>query len=785
LFPFVFDENEEYIISIEHQKVRCFRVEDGTTSLVTTLTADTSSAALPFDQEYLQEYTTAQYGDVKFICHPLFAPRMLTRTSLTAFEISTFAFDKRADDSSTFQPYAQFQSHGTILDPSKTSGTGAIFTTSKTTGTADDNGISTIAAVGLNANLVLNGALTAGGSATFTSGRFITIASSGNDSAISFTVTGTDIHSNALTESITGANAGTALGLKPFKTVTQIAAVGNPAANVTAGVTANEAIAYFDITGSQGGGNYASSLHVGTIIRYDQNEILITSVQSAAQVTGDIVDELSIRLSVLNPFRTIDGSASVEVTQINHGYSGNETIVIAGASATGGINTGNLNGSRTVSGIIDENTYTFNAGGSASSAVDGGGQVTLTTHAPTSQWDEQALSAKRGYPAAVELHQNRLVFGGSIEQPDNVWMSKIGRFFNFDVGDAADDDAISLVAATGDVNEIRYLVSNRDLQIFTASSELYVPTYLNQAITPTNVQIRKQTPYGCEHIEPMPIDGATIFAQRNGKIVREFLFTDSEEAYTSTAVSTISSHLINSPKYLSVVHSGFGFPDSYAALTSGNGEMTLFSSNRAEKKASWTRVTTNGDFGSTVAIEDRLFANVYNSAGKLQLCEFSGEIGLDFYVYGAINSNKVDVSSVYSSGDIVDVVVTDGTGQSHLGSFTVDSGDDVDLTLYSGLGFTHAYVGKKFTAKIITNPIDANMGSGPATGEVRGIANVVLDLKQTRSLKVNGHNLVTETEFTGKKEFRVLGYSRDPKVTIEQNDPLAMQVNGLIVELVV
>jgi len=674
LFPFVFDENEEYIISIEHQKVRCFRVEDGTTSLVTTLTADTSSAALPFDQEYLQEYTTAQYGDVKFICHPLFAPRMLTRTSLTAFEISTFAFDKRADNSSTFQPYAQFQSHGTTLDPSKTSGTGATLTTS-----AD----------------------------------------------------------------------------------------------------------YWDLTGGISGGNYPSSLHIGTIVRYDQNEILITSVQSATQATGDIVDELSIRLAVLNPFRTIDGSTTVEVTQINHGYSGSEAIVIAGASATGGINTGNLNGARTVSGIIDENTYTFTAGGAASSAVDGGGQVTITTHAPTTQWDEQALSAKRGYPAAVEFHQNRLVFGGSIAQPDNVWMSKIGRFFNFDVGDAADDDAISLVAATGDVNEIRYLVSNRDLQIFTASSELYVPTYLNQAITPTNVQIRKQTPYGCEHIEPMPIDGATIFAQRNGKIIREFLFTDSEEAYTSTAVSTISSHLINSPKYLSVVHSGFGFPDSYAALTSGNGEMTLFSSNRAEKKASWTRVTTNGDFGSTVAIEDRLFANVYNSAGKLQLCEFSGEIGLDFYVYGAITANKVDVSSVYSSGDTVDVVVTDGTGQSHLGSFTVDSGDDVDLTLYSGLGFTHAYVGKKFTAKIITNPIDANMGSGPATGEVRGIANVVLDLKQTRSLKVNGHNLVTETEFTGKKEFRVLGYSRDPKVTIEQNDPLAMQVNGLIVELVV
>ena len=58
LFEFIFDENEEYIISIENQKIRCFRLlSDGTISLVQTITQDTGSNALPFDQEYLQEYT--------------------------------------------------------------------------------------------------------------------------------------------------------------------------------------------------------------------------------------------------------------------------------------------------------------------------------------------------------------------------------------------------------------------------------------------------------------------------------------------------------------------------------------------------------------------------------------------------------------------------------------------------------------------------------------------------------------------------------------------------------
>ena len=38
--------------------------------------------------------------------------------------------------------------------------------------------------------------------------------------------------------------------------------------------------------------------------------------------------------------------------------------------------------------------------------------------------------------------------------------------------------------------------------------------------------------------------------------------------------------------------------------------------------------------------------------------------------------------------------------------------------------------------------------------------------------------------FTGKKEFRLLGYNRDPQVTITQTAPLPIQVNGLVAELI-
>ena len=102
----------------------------------------------------------------------------------------------------------------------------------------DADGISTAASVGNNAALTIGGALASGGSVTNASGRQVTILSAGNDSGISFTVVGTDVNGSALSETVTGANAGTATSSGYFKTITSITAVGNPAGNVSAGINA-------------------------------------------------------------------------------------------------------------------------------------------------------------------------------------------------------------------------------------------------------------------------------------------------------------------------------------------------------------------------------------------------------------------------------------------------------------------------------------------------------------------------------------------------------------------
>jgi len=168
----------------------------------------------------------------------------------------------------------------------------AVFITADTTA-LDADGISVAAGVGNNAALVIGGALASGGAVSLSHGRVVTILSAGDDSAKSFTVTGTDVDGDSQTESITGANAGTATGSKYFKTISGISAVGNPAGNVSAGVNGSAADVIFagrsrlkgiflTSTGTAGTTNFHNTSPIGTTV------MGLSSVASAT-ATRDVV----------------------------------------------------------------------------------------------------------------------------------------------------------------------------------------------------------------------------------------------------------------------------------------------------------------------------------------------------------------------------------------------------------------------------------------------------------------------------------------------------------------
>ena len=525
IIPFIFSDDEQYIISLEHQQIRCFKIDPSTgdISLVETITADVNSATLPITDSILDEVTYAQSGDVMFLCHQTFMVRKLTRTSLNDFEVSTFEFGTDTDENYIFQPYYSFHGPDVTLDPSKTSGTSAVLTTS-----AD----------------------------------------------------------------------------------------------------------YWDTTGTPTLGNYLDSKHVGVIIRYHGQEIEITSVQSATQAIGDIVDKLEVHLDT-DAIETTDGIADIEITMAQHGLSTGDSVVISHAGGVGGISANQINGTRSVQDVRNENVFIVTAGANANDSTVGGGTPKIETHAATTEWEEQSYSSLRGFPAAVTFHENRLWFGGTIAQPDGIWASRSADYFNFSVGDAEDNDALDLTASIGEINTIRHIVSNRDLQIFTSTSELYIPAFTDKPITPTNAQIRRQTPYGSSFVRPQSLDGATLFVQKTGSVLREYIYSDAEAAYVTTAVSALSAHLINDPVQMSILRGAINRPESYAFLLNSDGTLAVFTSSRAEQRAGWSEWTTQGKFHSVCTIDERVFIVGQYDKGdgteKLIMMEFDSEFEFGFF----------------------------------------------------------------------------------------------------------------------------------------------------------
>ncbi|MDE2102984.1 MAG: hypothetical protein KGL39_37415 [Patescibacteria group bacterium] len=102
---------------------------------------------------------------------------------------------------------------------------------------ASANNIALSQSLGGARNLTLNGVLVTGGVAITDVARRIGITSAGNDSGITWTITGTDRYGRTQSESLAGANATVAQSVKDYATITQISGSGATAAAVTSGTT--------------------------------------------------------------------------------------------------------------------------------------------------------------------------------------------------------------------------------------------------------------------------------------------------------------------------------------------------------------------------------------------------------------------------------------------------------------------------------------------------------------------------------------------------------------------
>ena len=86
-----------------------------------------------------------------------------------------------------------------------------------------------------------------------------------------------------------------------------------------------------------------------------------------------------------------------------------------------------------------------------------------------------------------------------------------------------------------------------------SGGEFFIPQADLDPITPSNVSVKSTTKRGSKDgIRPTATEGGTFFIQRQGKALREMLFSDVELSYVANNISLLASHLIVDPKSMAV-----------------------------------------------------------------------------------------------------------------------------------------------------------------------------------------------------------------------------------------
>ena len=221
----------------------------------------------------------------------------------------------------------------------------------------------------------------------------------------------------------------------------------------------------------------------------------------------------------------------------------------------------------------------------------------------STDWSLGAFSDTTGHPSCVTFFEQRLVFAATLNNPQTIYFSKSGDYENMDAnigGTVADDDAIVYTIASNQVNAIRFLSPTRTLIIGTAGGEFAVyGGGDNDAITPTNIIIKKQSNYGGANVDAVPVANATLFLQRAKRKIRELAYNFDVDGYVAPDLTILAEHITQGGITQMAYQEE---PLSIIYAVREDGELVAVTYQRDQQVVAWHRHIFGGSFGTGNAV---------------------------------------------------------------------------------------------------------------------------------------------------------------------------------------
>ena len=411
--------------------------------------------------------------------------------------------------------------------------------------------------------------------------------------------------------------------------------------------------------------------------------------------------------------------------------------------------------------------------------------------------EPRAWSATLGYPRAVALAEQRLIFGGSAAFPLGTWASATGFYYDMTRGER--DAAGWAVDFFGnDMSTIMHLVpSPTTLLALTAAAELSAGTGNDEPMTYKTLRPRTGSNNGASRCRPQIVNNDLWFAQDGGTKIRALAFTLTENAFWSPDITWESSHLFASG-VREIVFSKDPYPIAYAVLEDGRLAACAVSRQAGVLEhdvLAWSPLSTDGFIESAAVMrygaEDQLWLAVrrtINGVTKRYIeradwslqtdCALTGTSGTPTSTWAGFGHLEGKTVQILANGaDVADQAVVAGTVQ------TLEA---------SGVGApllaTAIEAGLPFEA-VMTVPDIEPPGVSFGGAKVRA-HEVIVDVLETTGIEVQdaqlkwrpfGEGAFTSPliPFTGKKSVPNLGWDGG-RVTIRRRLPYRAHVRRVI-----
>lgn len=413
------------------------------------------------------------------------------------------------------------------------------------------------------------------------------------------------------------------------------------------------------------------------------------------------------------------------------------------------------------------------------------------------------FSGSGNYPSVVSIYQQRLVFGASNTNPETIWMSRIGDYFNFTKSQSfVGSDRAQFDLSGEQLNRIRALVQLRELLVFTSAGEFSV-TGPDGGFDATNPIVTQYGYVGSTALKPLVADDTALFVDRSGRNVRDLRYAYESDGYSGNDLSIFASHFFEGRRIVEWALAKN--PWSIIWVVLDNGKLLALTYKREHQVWAWTEMEIDGAVESVACVTegnaDATYLIVRRTIGGQQR-RFVERFD-DRAFAASRDAFFVDCGITR----IVSPATATVTGLEHLEGREVVALADGDVV--TGLTVTggqvtlpkpaaRVHVGLAYTAEIENLPPAIQFDDvGASRGRPHSVSSVRIQMEKTRGIKVatedgrtnelvqTGGDLNQDIPlWTGMHELTMPAqWNKDGTVIIRQDYPLPMTVLGISVEL--